>query len=174
MELYMESEQRFVSTRPVSLRLEHSLVSVSKWEMKWRKPFLVKDPPKTREETIDYIRCMTINQNVDPLVYYAITNKEMAEIQTYIDTQFTATTFDRSKNGSRANRQIVTSELIYYWMVAYQIPFECQKWHLSRLMTLIEICNVKNQPSKKMSRQEILSQNKALNAARRAKMNTKG
>lgn len=161
-----------VTTKQQTLQLEHSLVSISKWEAKWHKPFLLKEP-KTIEESIDYVRCMTLTQNVDPNVYKALTPQLLAEVSAYIDAPMTATTF--SERGNRpVNREIITSEIIYYWMVAYQIPFECQKWHLSRLLTLINVCNVKNAPQKKMSSREIMAQNRALNAARRKRLHTKG
>lgn len=161
-----------IMTKEQTLQLEHSLVSLSKWEAKWRKPFL-SNKQWTAEESIDYVRCMTLTQNVDPNVYRALTPQLLHEVFAYIDASMTATTI--SKRGNRATtNEYVTSELIYYWMVSYQIPFECQKWHLSRLLTLINVCNVKNAPQKKMSRQEIIAQNRALNAARRKKLNTRG
>lgn len=166
--------QTFVNTKAQTLQLEHSLVSLSKWESKWHKPF-ISDEPKTVEETVDYIRCMTITQNVDPMVYQAITNDMLEEIQTYIDDPMTATWF--SNNGPKKGvnkKSVITAEIIYYWMIANNIPMECQKWHLNRLLTLIRVCNEKNSPPKKMSKKEVLAQQKALNEARRAKLNTRG
>ena len=122
---------------------------------------------------MDYIKCMTITQNVDPDVYNHLTAKNIEDINNYIYAPMTATTFSDDKNG-KSNREIITSELVYYWMVALQIPFECQKWHLNRLLTLIRICNVKNQPPKKMSKRDVMSRNAALNAARRKQLNTSG
>lgn len=170
-EQWDERKQEFISTKECSIQLEHSLVSLSKWESKWNKPFLGKDD-KTEEEIIDYVRCMTITQNVDPNVYYAMSNDNIKAIRDYIDEPMTATTFRDA--GGKSNKEIITSELIYYWMIALNIPFECQKWHLNRLLTLIRVCNIKNQPDKKMKPNEIMKQNAALNAARRKKMNTKG
>ena len=173
-EEFDEAKSEFIPimTKEQTLQLEHSLVSLSKWEAKWRKPFLSKDQ-KTPEEFMDYVRCMTLTQNVDPLVYQAFTPALIAEVSAYIDANMTATTFP--KDGNRApNREIITSEIIYYWMVAYNIPFECQKWHLSRLLTLVNVCNVKNAPQKKMSRREILARNRALNAARRQRLKSRG
>lgn len=154
------------------LNLEHSLVSLSKWESKWKKPFLT-DKEKTPEETIDYIRCMTINNNVDPSVYGRLSMSAVQQINDYISDPMTATTFSEDKN-KKKNREVVTAELIYYWMVALQIPFECQKWHLNRLITLIRVCNIKNEPPKKMSKADIYRQNAALNAARRRMHGSKG
>lgn len=154
------------------LNLEHSLVSLSKWESKWKKPFLT-DKEKTPEETIDYIRCMTVNNNVDPSVYGRLSMKAVQQINDYISDPMTATTFSEDKN-QKKNREVVTAELIYYWMVALQIPFECQKWHLNRLITLIRVCNIKNEPPKKMSKADIYRQNAALNAARRRMHGSKG
>ena len=171
-QLFNEETEEFVYTKEQTLQLEHSLVSLSKWESKWHKPFLGKDD-KTFDETIDYIKCMTLTPNVDPNTYLFLTKENIKDINDYIGDSMTATTF--SENGPNArNREIITSELIYYWMVALNIPFECQKWHLNRLLTLIRICNIKNQPSKKRSKSEIMSRNAALNAARRKQLNSKG
>ena len=154
-----------------TLLLEHSLVSLSKWESKWKKPFLSEDE-KTPEETLDYIRCMTVN-SVDPSVYRRIPVSAIKKINEYISDPMTATTFSEDPN-QRRNREIITAEIIYYWMVALEIPFECQKWHLNRLITLIRVCNIKNAPSKNMSKGDIYRQNTALNAARRKMHGTKG
>lgn len=170
-ELFNDETQEFVSTKETTIQLEHSLVSLSKWEAKWNVPFLGKGE-KTIEQTLDYIKCMTITQNVNPLVYSCLTNKNIEDINDYIDAPMTATTFGQSNQPP--NREIVTSEVIYYWMIALNIPMECQKWHLNRLLTLIRVCNIKNTPPKKMSRSEILNRNAALNAARRKKLNSKG
>lgn len=171
-ELYDELKQEFIKTKECTLQLEHSLVSLSKWESKWCKPFFVKDA-KSIEETIDYIRCMTITQNVDPNVYSFITDKDIEQVNQYIESPMTATTFSSMKKGV-PNREIITSELIYYWMISLNIPFECQKWHLNRLLTLIRVCDVKNQPEKKMGKRNVMSRNSALNAARRQRLHTKG
>lgn len=171
-ELYDEEENLFIELKGQTLQLEHSLVSISKWESNWLKPFLSKDK-KTSEEILDYVRCMTINSNVDSNIYNFIDNSMMEKISSYIENPMTATTFPPDKT-STTNREIVTSELIYYWMIAFNIPFECQKWHLSRLLVLINICNFKNQPKKKMSKSEILRRNKDINAARRAALGSRG
>ena len=170
-ETWDESKQEFNHTKERTLQLEHSLVSLSKWEAKWCKPFLSKKD-KTYEETIDYIRCMTITQNVDSDIYYCLSNENLEQINDYINSPMTATFF--SNANSSPTREIITSEIIYYWMIALNIPFECKKWHLNRLLTLIRVCEIKNTPPKKRSPQEIMSQNAALNAARRAELNSKG
>ena len=171
-EFWDEKKQEFINVKGQTLQLEHSLVSLSKWESKWCKPFLSKDS-KTLEETIDYIKCMTITQNVDPNIYLGLTNENITEINNYIEAPMTATTFYDERKGTK-NRETITSELIYYWMISLQIPVEFQKWHLNRLLTLIKVCNIKNAPPKKMSQREIMSRNTALNAARRKAMNSKG
>lgn len=170
-ELWNEETENFVQQKGQILQLEHSLVSLSKWESKWCKPFLSKTP-KTREETIDYIRCMTLTQHVPSDIYNSITSDIVEKVSQYIEAPMTATTFSNEKK--TINNDIITAEIIYYWMVALSIPFECQKWHLNRLLTLINVCNIKNQPKKKRSRREIYSRNAALNAARREKLNTTG
>lgn len=162
----------FLETKEQVLQLEHSLVSISKWEAIYHKPFL-SQKPKTTAETIDYIRCMTLTQNVDPNVYTAITQDIIDRVTTYINASMTATTFS-NEEGQGGRFKVITSELIYYWMIKNNIPFECQKWHLDRLLTLIHVCNVENGPKKKMSSQEILRQNHALNEARKAKFKTRG
>jgi len=172
VEQWDERKQEFVTTKEQTLQLEHSLVSLSKWESKWCKAFLTKQE-KTFEETLDYIKCMTITQNVNPEVYNYLTNKNIDEINKYIEAPMTATYFLDDKT-VKTSREQITAELIYYWMIALNIPFECQKWHLNRLLTLIKVCNIKNQPPKKRSRKEIMSINAALNAARRKQLNTRG
>lgn len=171
IEQWDEVNERFVWTKEYTLQLEHSLVSLSKWESKWHKPFLSKEE-RTSEESIDYIRCMTITQNVEPEAYKFITSENIKAVTDYIGEPMTATTFRDEKKG--VNREIITAEVIYYWMVALQIPFECQKWHLNKLIALIKVCEVKNQPPKKMSKKETMSRNAALNAARRRSLNSKG
>lgn len=176
-ELWDETNERFINVKEQQLTLEHSLVSVSKWEAKWKKPFLSSEA-KTPEEAIDYVKCMTITQNVDPEVYKYIPGFVMKEINDYIDDPMTATTFNTYQDGNLkktySKSQVITSELIYYWMVALEIPWECQKWHLNRLLTLIRVCNIKNQPDKKMSKRDILNSNAKRNAARRSKLHSKG
>ena len=172
IELWDENKEEFINTKEQTLQLEHSLVSLSKWESKWNKPFLSKDT-KTEEEELDYIKCMTITQNVDPNVYKFIPLNVREEIKEYINAPMSATWFSEDKNTKSSSEQI-TSELIYYWMIAQNIPFECEKWHLNRLITLIKICNIKSQPPKKMGKKAIMSRNAALNAARRKQFNSKG
>lgn len=170
-ELYDEIKEEFVSTKEQTLLLEHSLVSLSKWESKWHKAFLTKDP-KTIEETIDYMKCMTITQNVDSKVYDYATNDNVNEVSRYIEAEMTATTFNNQQKTN--NREIITAEIIYYWMIALNIPFECQKWHLNRLLTLVRVCNLKNTPPKKMNKKSVASRNTALNAARKQSLNSEG
>ena len=169
-----ESKNEFVKFEGRKLTLEHSLVSLSKWESKWHKPFLTKEP-MSPEETIDYIRCMTITQNVDSEVYQYLTAKNMEEVKDYIQNPMTATTFREGiEKQGRINNEQITSELIYYWMTVLQIPSKYEKWHLNRLITLIRICNIKNQPPKKIGKRAQINQYAALNEARRKQFNTKG
>ncbi len=174
-ERWVDELQEFVNYKAQTVNLEHSLVSLAKWESKWNKPFLSKDP-KTYNESIDYFKCMTITPNVDPDIWKRVTAAQVKQINDYIDAPMTATWFnEREGQGKgRHTSEQVTSEIIYYWMIALNIPFECQKWHLNRLLTLVRVCNIKNTPPKKMSKSEIMSKNKALNAARRAKSGSKG
>lgn len=170
-EYYDDHMEEFVYYDSIELQLEHSLESVSMWESKWNKPFL-SSSDKTLEEIIDYIRCMTLTEDVDPNAYERLTEHNIKEINSYIDAPMTATTFNETNN--RGSREIITSEIIYYWMISFNIPFECQQWHLNRLLALIKVCNIKNNPPKKMSKQEVMARNKALNAQRKQALNTKG
>ena len=167
-----EEKQEFVPPQEQILQLEHSLISLSKWESKWDKQFLSKTE-KTTEETIDYIRCMTLTQNVKPEVYSNLSVENILQVNEYIENPMTATTFVENRDG-KSSREIITAELIYYWMISLNIPVEFDNWHLNRLLTLIRVCNIKNQPPKKRSRREIMSQNASLNAARKQQLNTNG
>ena len=167
-----EEKQEFVDPKVQTLQLEHSLVSLSKWESRWKKPFYSKEG-MTDEQTLDYIKCMTLTKNVDPSVYNYLTSKNVKEVIDYIGDSMTATTFS-GNDKSPINKETITSELIYYWMIASNIPFECQKWHLNRLITLIRVCGVKSTPPKKRSTRDIMNRNAALNASRRKQLNTKG
>ena len=174
-EYYDERTNRFGHTKDTTLQLEHSLVSLSKWEEKWNKPFLGKEP-KTMEQCLDYVRCMTITQNVDPMVYNGLTNENFEQINKYIEAPMTATWFS-DKDNKRFNREVITAEIIYYWMIALNIPFECQKWHLNKLLTLVRVCNIKNTPPKKRGKgmnRAVMDQRTALNRARREQMHTTG
>lgn len=171
-ELFDEATLEFISIdRDVNLQLEHSLVSLSRWESKWKKPFL-NDKEKSYEETIDYVRCMTLNKNIDPNIYRLLSSKNLEEIKAYINDPMTATTITNRDGGGK--REILTSEVIYYDMIALNIPIECEKWHLNRLLMLIQVSNIKSQPGKKMSNNEILRSNKALNDARKKQYGTRG
>lgn len=173
-ELFDDDKGEFITSKAQTLCLEHSLVSISKWESKWHKPFLNDKEQKTHKETIDYIRCMTITQNVDPNCYYFLTNKNILDVKAYIDDSMTATWFSEKKTSS--SKRIITSEVIYYWMVALQIPFECKKWHLNRLLTLIKVCNEENKPQNKKhkNKRDFLASRAALNAARKKQLGTRG
>lgn len=167
-----EEKQEFVEPVSVTLQLEHSLVSLSKWESKYCKPFLTRNK-KTAEETMDYIKYMTLNTDVNPSVYVHLTEENVKAINDYIDAPMTATTINDKSKG-RGGPNVVTNEVIYSWMVGLNIPFECENWHLNRLMTLVRVCNIQNSPQKKQSRSEIQRSNAALNAARRQQLNSKG
>ena len=171
LEKYDDLKNEFIAIKGQAIQVEHSLVSISKWESKWRKPFLSKEP-KTTEETLDYIRCMTITQNVSNEIYGNITNENIKDTSIYIEDPMTATWFAKELSG--ASKEIITSEIIYYWMITYNIPFDYQKWHLNRLLTLIRVCNKKNEKTKPMSNSEIMSKNTNLNNERRKRLNSEG
>lgn len=170
-EYFDEDAMQFVHSKEQKLTLEHSLIAISKWESKFEKPFLSSE--KSTVEILEYIKCMTLTQNVKPETYLRLTAKNFEDIQAYIEAPMTATTFKKiERRGGK--KEIITAELIYYWMIAFNIPFECQKWHLNKLLTLIEVCARKNEPPKKMSRREISAQHKAINKINRERFHTKG
>jgi hypothetical protein len=172
-ELFNDANQEFIKVKGRELSLEHSLVSLSKWESRFHRPFLTKED-KTRAETIEYIKFMTITQNVSDNVFKTINSKIINEVSAYIEDPMTATSFSEHEQKRKINREVITAEIIYYWMVALQIPMECQKWHLNRLLTLINVCNIKNQPKRKMTKGEIVARNRALNAERRQRFESAG
>lgn len=172
-ELFDESTDRFIKIKAQTLKLEHSLISISKWESRWLKPFLTKEK-KTQEELLDYIKCMNTNPVQDTDVVQYLSANELNKIIDYIDSPMTATTvtfFDEKKPKTKV--ETVTSELIYYWMISAEIPFECEKWHINRLFALLKICSAKNAPKKKMTKDMAQSQ-AALNAKRRANLKSRG
>lgn len=170
-ELFNDVTQEFISEDARTIQLEHSLISISKWESRWNKPFL-SNSEKSNEEIRDYIRCMTINRGVPETAYLYITNDQLRKINEYISAPMTATTITETKGP--VSREILTSEVIYYHMITANIPFECEKWHLNRLLMLIRVCGAKNAKPEKKSPAEIMRQNAAINAARKKQYNTKG
>lgn len=171
-ECWDEAKEEFVTVKGQTLQLEHSLVSLAKWEAKWGKSFLSNND-KTREEILDYIKCMTITQNVKPEVYNCLRPSNIEEIENYIKAPMTATFFSNEKK-SGGRREVITAEVIYHWMINLNVPIQFEKWHLNRLIAQIKVCAIKSQPPKKMSKNSIMSNNAKLNAARRAAHNSKG
>lgn len=164
-----EEKERFVEYRNArTIQLEHSLVSISKWESITEKTFL-SNKNISMDETLLYIKCMTITQNVDDDVYSRLTDKNIEEINAYIGKKMSALYFLKGEKNNGAQESI-TSEVIYYWMIALNIPFECQKWHLNRLLALIQVCNVKNKTGN-VSKKDLMARSRAINNARRHKMN---
>lgn len=170
-ELFNDVTQEFISEDERVIQLEHSLLSISEWESRWNKPFL-SNMEKTSNEIIDYVRCMTLTEGVPETAYLYIDNEQYKLINDYIAAPMTATTI--SEPPGKVSREIMTSELLYYYMIAANIPFECERWHLNRLLTLIRICSIKSQPEKKRPMNEVMKSNAALNAARKKQFNTKG
>ena len=171
-ELFDEVKMEFISTKEWTIDLEHSLVSLAAWEAHWCKPFLSKEQ-KTREETIYYMKCMTLTPNVDPEVYNYVPNSIIDKVNKYIEAPMTATTFSEDKT-SKGKSEKVTAEIIFYWMIHLNIPPEYRFWHLNQLMALIKVCSIKNAPPKKRSQADIMRENAARNAARRQKHNSRG
>ena len=167
-----EKKKEFVITESFTLEMEHSLATLSKWESFFEKPFLSGED-KTLKETLWYIEAMVLTPKVPPEVFLNLSNENFEEINNYINATVTATTF-REATDEKGSREIITAEIVYYWMVSLNIWIECENWHLNRLLALIKVCNLKNAPPKKMSRNEMLAERKALNAQRRANTGSRG
>ena len=170
-ENFDDSTQSFSEYEEVVLELEHSLVSLQKWESKWEKPFLGEDK-KSDEEILDYVYMMVLTPHISLEDLAGLSAENSHDISNYIDAKMTATTF--SDPPGRPNREIITAEIIYHWMVALTIPFETQHWHLNQLLTLVKVCSKKNEPEKKMGRNDVAARNRALNEERKAKYGTSG
>lgn len=171
-EYYDAVAEEFKYPEAVELQLEHSLVSLSKWESIVEKPFLSREE-KTSEELLKYIVCMNISEGVSTETFNKLTKENLEEINVYINAKYTATTFRETPN-RRISLEIITAEIIYYWMISLNIPFECQHWHLNRLLTLIKVCSEKNAPQKKMSRKDVVERNRELNEQRKRELGTSG
>lgn len=170
-DVWDEEKEEFLTIPERRLQLEHSLVSVSKWESRWHRPFLSKEP-HTPEQELDYVKCMTLTQNVPPETYFFLTKENLKEIRGYIDDPMTATVLP--KQTQSGYREQITSELIYFWMISQNIPSEYKKWHLNRLLTLINLCFLKNAPPKKLSQREMIEQRNALNEKRKRALHSRG
>jgi hypothetical protein len=171
-EVYDEATNRFGTVNDIVVELEHSLLSVSKWESKFEKPFLA-NTEKTVEEIVEYVRFMIITPGLPPEVLNRFTNAHFEAVNNYINSKQSATTFGQMPD-RRGPGETITSELVYYWMVQFNIPFECERWHLNRLFSLIQICNIKQSKPKKMSKGDIARRNRELNEQRRAQLGTSG
>lgn len=174
-EMFLEEENRFIPFRGGKLLLEHSLISVRKWEAKHHKSYL--NSTKTSEEILSYIECMTLNREVDPTIYLFLTTDMIQKISAYIEDPMTATTFTMNSNAvgaAKSPNEIITAEIIYYWMISLNIPMEYEKWHLNQLTTLIKVVSIKNSPPKKMNPQEAAMRRAELNRQRLAKYNSRG
>lgn len=171
-EFYDEVTESFNTVGDLVLELEHSLVSLSKWESEFQKPFL-SPGKKTTQEVYDYIKTMILSEEYPSNILDRFSAENFQQINDYIESKQSATTFgEMPPNSGRS--EVITSELIYYWMVTFNIPFECEVWHLNRLFALIRICNVKNSKPKKMSRNQLAQRNRELNAQRKEQLGTTG
>lgn len=172
VEAFDSSSKEFTTQGGTSIELEHSLVSLSKWESKHEKPFLSKEE-KTSKEVLDYIKFMVVTPKVPEELFLELSEKNIKDINSYIDAKMTATTISELPNQPRQS-EIITAEIVYYWMISFNIPFECENWHLNRLFTLIRVCNIKQEKPRTMSRSALASRNREINAQRKAQLGTRG
>lgn len=175
-ELWDELNEEFISIpADKTIVIEHSLLSISKWESKWHKIYLDDKLKMSHEETLDYIRCMTLTQNVDPNYYRLVDNSTLSEIQEYMNNPYSATFFNEIPNGHSTKRsEKISSEVLYYYMFKLGIPKDCEKWHINRLQNLIRIFSIKDAPDQKMNKRQTSDYYRKLNAQRRAQFKTKG
>lgn len=175
-EFYDERTNEFTNVSECFVQLEHSLSSIAQWESKWKKSFLqtYEDKMMSVEEVLDYLDMMAMSYVADPNWKKALSQEQLKQIIVYISDSQTATTFTDYKEKKPFSKTTITAEIIYYWMTALQIPFACDAWHLSRLLTLIRVCSIKGQTGKKMPKRKIMEQNTKLNEERRRKYNTRG
>lgn len=171
-EFFDETAEQFIYPDAVELEFEHSLVSLSKWESKFEKPFL-SETSKTAEEILAYIEAMIITPNCPPGVLGKLSQANLDEIHAYIESKQTGTTF-RDTGKDRGKAEPISAELIYYWMVGFNVPFECQHWHLNRLFSLLRVCSIKQSKPTKMSKSEMAASRRALNQRRLNELNTNG
>lgn len=162
-EFFDASTNKFHTFPDTEMHMEHSLKSIAAWESKWKKPFLI-DKQKSTEEIVDYIRLMCV-EDPGPYIGLCLDQEAVNKIESYISDSMTASWFSDTKKG-KSSSEVVTAEIVYYWMITLNIPMECDKWHLNRLLTLIRVTSLKNQPPKKMSKREQMTRQHALNAAR--------
>lgn len=167
--IFDEETSTFYDIQETTIRMEHSLLAVAKWESKWKVPFLSETRKQTPEEILDYIRCMCID-DIDPVILKGLSRKNIAQITEYMEDTATASWVNNSVNKGQKNKKVVTSELIYYYMSALNIPFECESWNIKRLIMLIEIASIEQQPPKKMPKGDMIAKRNSLNQARLAKM----
>lgn len=177
-ELYNNLTKEFIYVKPHTLIIEHSLISLHAWEAIWHIPFL-GDQKLNYEQIVSYIKCMTLNHDVDPNIYLFITDENIKEVNAYIDNPMTATWFGdglgTSKKKKKRAGRIVTAELLYYYMLSLNIPFECRKWHLNQLITLIKVCNEENEtPNKKVSKRDFIKRRDEINEMRKKQLHTTG
>lgn len=180
-EYYDPVKEEFGKIKGATLRMEHSLISISKWEAKWKKPFLVKDPPKTEEESFDYFMCMCVDRSIDPdAIRYGLTPNLINQINAYMGDPYTATTFSSDGPEGKPDRSIITSEIIYWSMIQHNIPIEFEKWNLNRLLTLIKVCNIKQAEAdpkygkgKKLSKSALYAKHNRINEMNKARMAAK-
>lgn len=173
-EFYQEHTSKFIQIPECKVTLEHSLISLAKWESKWQVPFF-DGKPKTPTQNLDYIRCMVVGNIKDDRIFDHLSEEEVLQIQSYMAAPMTATTFsERNKSKRKVKKETMTAEVIYARMCTHNISFECQKWHLNRLLTLIRVCDLRDSPPEKMSKKETSMWYAEQNANRRAKYGTRG
>lgn len=179
-ELFDEETNTFLHPVGKKLHLEHSLLSISKWEAEWEIPFLNTD--KTSEQSLSYIKCCVLDDDFDELLLNTLSDKNILDFNAYLSKGMTAKKIidlrsslsQKRKSRRPASQKALTSEDIYYSMIQFHVWKECEEWPLQRLLSLLQLCSLKSNSTGEMSKSDQAKFYREENARRKAKYHTNG